>query len=216
MRVNSSCQHQLQHVLRDSSPLYPPALPTALCYPSRSPALEMMLAATAHGRPSLPSCWLKKHVARYSIQLPPRLLVLVSSKHSDTARESRQALASQSRSFPPSLTFKRAHSINHKQMRDQLPHIAQHACLQKPNSPRPRIRIPILEPDVDLLRPQLWLQSRSPRPCIRAPSLTPCLPSHPRSRICVARISLASSSSICVWGVHPMTKGRKLTKGETL
>ena len=46
--------------------------------------------------------------------------------------------------------LKYAHNIiDRKSMRDQLPHIVQHACLQKPNnSPRPCIGILILEPDV--------------------------------------------------------------------
>src|SRR5216684_8594529 len=59
--------------------------------------------------------------------------------------------------YPPALRIrarlKRAHSIlNSEPMRDQLPHIAQHARPQKPDSSRPRIRIPILEPDIDLPR----------------------------------------------------------------
>ena len=41
-RLNSTCQQQLLHVIRDSGPLFPPALSTTLRYLSRSPTLDRL------------------------------------------------------------------------------------------------------------------------------------------------------------------------------
>ena len=52
-----------------------------------------------------------------------------------------------------SARLERAHGLlDRKPMRDQPPHVAQHARLDEPNRARPRIRVPIQEPNVHLPR----------------------------------------------------------------